>query len=92
VAVVPAWPSTRPCPVESGSRSTLILTTLGGHGAAGLERRADARAGLLSQRQLTDLGVTRTEVRHHLRMRRWLRRTDSVVSTTTGPLSWEQRL
>lgn len=53
---------------------------------------ADAQAGLLSQRQLDDLGVTRAEVRHHLRMRRWAQRTDSVLSTTTGPLSWGQRL
>jgi len=53
---------------------------------------ADAQAGLLSQRQLTELGVSRAEVRHHLRMRRWAQRTDSVLSTTTGPLSWDQRL
>ena len=53
---------------------------------------AGAQAGLLSQRQLIGLGVSRAEVRHHLRMRRWTQRTDSVISTTTGPLSWDQRL
>lgn len=53
---------------------------------------AAAQEGLLSWRQLGELGVARSEVRHHLRMRRWARRTEEVLSTTTGPLSWEQRL
>lgn len=48
--------------------------------------------GLLSQRQLNELGVTRATVRSHLRARRWSQRSSSVYSITTGPLSWEQRL
>ena len=53
---------------------------------------ADAQAGLLSRRQLRGLGVTRAEVRHHITMERWALRSSEVVSTTTGPLSREQRL
>lgn len=53
---------------------------------------ARAQHGMVSQRQLSALGVTRAEVRHHLRMERWSQRTSSVYSTTTGPLSWSQRL
>jgi hypothetical protein len=47
---------------------------------------------MLSQRQLTELGVTRATVRNQLRAERWQQHTSSVFSTTTGPLSWEQRL
>jgi hypothetical protein len=53
---------------------------------------AAAQHGMLSQRQLNELGVDRGEVRHHLLMGRWAQRTHSVFSTTTGPLSWDQRL
>jgi len=53
---------------------------------------ANAQAGMLSQRQLTELHVSRSLVRNQLRARRWVRRTSSVLSTTTGPLSWQQRL
>jgi hypothetical protein len=55
-------------------------------------RLAAVQHGLLSQRQLNELGVTRATVRSHLRARRWAQRTSSVFSVTTGPLSWEQRL
>lgn len=51
-----------------------------------------AQAGLLSHRQLRGLGVSAGEVRHHVEVGRWARRTREVVSTTTGPLSREQRL
>lgn len=53
---------------------------------------AAAQHGLLSQRQLNELGVTRASVRSHLRARRWVRRRSSVLSVTTGPLSWQQQL
>ena len=53
---------------------------------------AQAQHGLLSQRQLTELGVSRATVRNHLRARRWSQRTPSVYSVTTGPLSWDQQL
>ena len=50
------------------------------------------QAGMLAQSQLTGLQVSRSEVRRHLRVRRWAQRTSHVFSTTTGPLSWDQRL
>jgi len=53
---------------------------------------ADAQEGLLSWRQLRGLQVTHAEVRHHVAMRRWAHRSAQVVSTTTGPLSPDQRL
>jgi hypothetical protein len=53
---------------------------------------AAGQAGMLAQRQLTSLGVPRGFVRSQLRAERWARRTASVISTTTGPLSDEQRL
>lgn len=53
---------------------------------------AQAQAGLLSHRQLRALGVTPAEIRHHVEVGRWARRSREVVSTTTGPLSPEQRL
>lgn len=51
-----------------------------------------AQAGLLSLQQLHGLEVSRGTIRHELPMRRWAQRTSSVYSTTTGPLTWEQRL
>src|SRR5690242_9182057 len=56
------------------------------------ELLAQSQAGMISQRQLTMHGVSRAEVRHHLRMRRWAQRTSSVFSTTTGELDPQQRL
>lgn len=53
---------------------------------------AAAQAGMLSRRQLRGLGVTRGTIRAQVQARRWEVRTDEVLSTTTGPLSWEQRL
>jgi hypothetical protein len=48
---------------------------------------AGRQAGMLSQRQLHELGVTRSFVRNQLRAERWVQRTSSVYATTTGPLS-----
>ncbi|GAA5114247.1 hypothetical protein GCM10023339_19580 [Alloalcanivorax gelatiniphagus] len=56
------------------------------------EQLALAQAGLLGHRQLRAAGVTRGEIRNHLRVGRWAVRSGEVVSTTTGPLSLEQRL
>lgn len=53
---------------------------------------ADRQAGLVSQRQLNELEVSRGIVRNQLRARRWSQPTSHVFSTTTGPLSWEQNL
>jgi hypothetical protein len=47
---------------------------------------------VVSRRQLHALGVTREVIRAHVRARRWAWRTDSVLTITTGPLSWGQRL
>ena len=53
---------------------------------------AEAQAGALSWRQLRELEVTRALVRNQLASGRWQRRTEEVLTTTTGPLSFEQRL
>ncbi|WP_299930684.1 hypothetical protein [uncultured Nocardioides sp.] len=53
---------------------------------------AAVQAGLLSHRQLRELGVSRGEIRNHVRVGRWAARSGEVVSTTTGPLSPEQAL
>lgn len=53
---------------------------------------AEQQAGLLSHRQLRELGVKRGETRNHVRVGRWAVRSSEVVSTTTGPLSPEQAL
>ena len=53
---------------------------------------AATQHGMLSQRQLNALEVSRATVRSQLRAGRWSQRTSSVFSTTTGPLAWEQRL
>lgn len=53
---------------------------------------AAAQAGLLSYAQLRGLGLTGDFVRHQFAAQRWVRRTHRVVGTTTGPLTWEQRL
>ncbi|GGL36587.1 hypothetical protein H9L10_14780 [Phycicoccus endophyticus] len=52
---------------------------------------AGRQAGVVSYRQLRELAVGRALVRHKLASGRWVRRTDAVVTTTTGPLSEEQR-
>ncbi len=46
----------------------------------------------MSFAQLRDIGVTRAAIRHHLKVGRWAQRSSQVLTTTTGPLSWEQRL
>jgi hypothetical protein len=51
---------------------------------------ADAQAGLVSRRQLNDLGVDRYRLRNQVSAERWVERSSMVVSTTTGPLSREQ--
>ncbi|KQV64327.1 hypothetical protein ASC64_16330 [Nocardioides sp. Root122] len=56
------------------------------------EQLADAQSGLISHRQLRELGVGRGEIRNHVRVGRWAVRSGEVVSTTTGPLSTDQAL
>lgn len=48
--------------------------------------------GVVARRQLRALGVTEATVRRHLSVGRWAERTPTVLTTTTGPMSWEQRL
>jgi hypothetical protein len=47
---------------------------------------------MLSRRQLRGLRVSESALRHHVSMERWAHRSSGVVSTTTGPLSPDQRL
>jgi hypothetical protein len=56
------------------------------------QRLARHQEGMISQRQLNELGVTRAFVRNQVRADRWVSRTSSVFSTTTGPLSWKQEV
>jgi hypothetical protein len=51
---------------------------------------AAAQAGALSHRQLAELKVSRATVRNKLVSGRWQRRTEEVLTTTTGPMSAEQ--
>lgn len=48
--------------------------------------------GVLARRQLRQLGVTEATIRNHLRVGRWAERTSTVLTTTTGVLTWRQRL
>lgn len=53
---------------------------------------ARAQEGLISTSQLRGLEVTPGFVRHQVKAGRWQQCTRSVFCTTTGPLSFEQRL
>ncbi|MBD8868539.1 hypothetical protein [Nocardioides donggukensis] len=53
---------------------------------------AARQQGMLARRQLNRLGFDSDRVRNQLAAGRWSERTPTVVSVTTGPLSWEQRL
>ena len=89
--------ATRCAPGPSRARSTPsdasgVVCSSGCPGGQSWSRLANAQAGMLSQRQLTELRVSRSFVRNQLRARRWVQRTSSVLSTTTGPLFQQQRL
>jgi hypothetical protein len=58
----------------------------------GWRELANSQQGVVSRRQLYELEVTREVVRAQVRAGRWAWRTESVLTTTTGPLSWDQRL
>lgn len=49
------------------------------------------QASMLARRQLTDRGLDWGRVRNQVAARRWVEVTPRVVSTTTGPLTAEQR-
>jgi hypothetical protein len=45
---------------------------------------------MLAIEELSQIGVTRAQMRNHLRAERWVRRSDRVLSTTTGELTAAQ--
>ena len=51
---------------------------------------SESQCGVLSERSLRELKVTRAFVRNQVSAGRWAERTHSVYTTTTGPLSTEQ--
>lgn len=54
------------------------------------EELAARQGGMISRRQLREVGVDRWRVRNQVRAGRWVQRSALVVGTTTGPLSREQ--
>ena len=48
--------------------------------------------GMLAQSQLAEVGVSRSMMRNQLRAERWARRSEHVLSTTTGELDERQRM
>jgi hypothetical protein len=48
--------------------------------------------GMLARRQLNALGLDHNHVRHQVEAERWALRTPTVVSTTTGPLTFMHRV
>ncbi len=48
--------------------------------------------GMLARRQLNALGLDHNYVRHQVEAERWVLRTPTVVSTTTGALTFDQRV
>src|SRR6476661_9256742 len=57
-----------------------------------LETLIAEQAGMVARRQLTQHGTDWEGVRNQVAARRWVERTPRVISTTTGPLSWDQWL
>ena len=53
---------------------------------------AQAQAGMISRRQLNEVGADRWHVRNNIAAQRWTARSPMVVSTTTGALSREQTM
>lgn len=56
-----------------------------------LAELVEKQAGIVARRQLLTYGVDRFHVRNQVAADRWVEQTPRVVSTTTGPLSLEQR-
>lgn len=53
---------------------------------------AAQQGGLISRRQLNELGVDRWRVRNQIAAERWVELSPMVIATTTGPLSREQKM
>ena len=56
-----------------------------------LELLVAGQSAMVARRQLNAHGLDSDRVRNQIAAGRWVERTPRVVSTTTGPLSWEQR-
>ncbi|MGO4256076.1 DUF559 domain-containing protein [Marmoricola sp. RAF53] len=56
------------------------------------ERLAAQQAGVVARRQLNGVGIDADRVRNEIAARRWVARTPTVISTTTGELTWRQRV
>jgi hypothetical protein len=50
---------------------------------------ADAQCGLVSRRQLNEMGLDRFYVRNQVAAERWVARSSMVIGTTTGPMTSE---
>ncbi len=59
---------------------------------AELLRLINSQAGMVARRQLNEIGIDADRVRNQVAAHRWVERTPTVLSTTTGPLSWGQWL
>lgn len=57
-----------------------------------LPNLAARQDGIVARRQLRALGIDRHRIRHHIAAGRWAWRSQSVVSTFTGPLTFRHRL
>ena len=57
-----------------------------------LRAQIAAQAGMVARRQLNAHGVDWDAARNQIAAGRWVERTPRVLSTTTGPLSWDQWL
>lgn len=53
---------------------------------------AAQQGGLVSRRQLNQLGIDRFRVRNQIRAQRWVELSTAVICTTTGPLSRVQQM
>jgi hypothetical protein len=77
--------------VENSAAAEAVRATLPRMGKTWREV-AESQSGVLSERSLRELKVTRAFVRNQVQAGRWAERTHSVYTTTTGPLSREQLL
>ena len=76
--------------VENSAADACASVHTPGHGV--LEQAAAAQPARSPGATLRELQVARAFVRNKLLSGRWKRRTEEVLTTTTGPLSFEQRL
>lgn len=63
-----------------------------GSGPGGWRGVADAQSGLITRAQLAEAGMTRWSVAHRIDSERWKLLSPTVIATTTGELSDDQRI